>query len=92
MSDKSEEHFSFDPKEQFESVKDARAKGLEVCAVYHSHPETAARPSPEDMKLAYDPNMSYVIVSLAGGEEDIKSFKITDSKVELENLEVVSDG
>ncbi|MFQ5952875.1 MAG: M67 family metallopeptidase [Candidatus Omnitrophota bacterium] len=87
--DKSEEHFSFDPKDQFATVKDARTKGLEVCAVYHSHPQSPARPSPEDLKLAFDPNMSYVIVSLAGGEEDVKSFRITGSKLEPEELEVI---
>ena len=35
--DKSSEHFSFEPHEQFQAVKDARAGGLEVCAAYHSH-------------------------------------------------------
>lgn len=87
--DHSEEHFSFDPKEQFAVVKDARAKGYEVCAVYHSHPATPARPSVEDIKLAYDPVISYVIVSLAGGQEDVKSFKIAGGKAEREDLEMV---
>lgn len=87
--DKSEEHFAFDPKEQFKPVKDARALGLEVSAVYHSHPETPARPSAEDIKLAYDPNYSYVIVSLANGQEDVKSFKIINSKAEPEEIEIL---
>ncbi len=84
--DKSEEHFAFDPKEQFATVKDARNDGLEVCAVYHSHPQTPARPSTEDIKLAYDPNISYVIISLANGQEDVKSFKIKNANVEPETL------
>lgn len=87
--DKSEEHFSFEPKEQFDTVRDAREKGLEICAVYHSHPETPARPSGEDIKLAFDPDLSYVIVSLADGAEDVKSFKIKDSNVEIEDMEVI---
>ena len=87
--DHSEDHFSFDPKEQFAIVKDARAKGYEVCAVYHSHPATPARPSVEDINLAYDPVISYVIVSLAGGQEDVKSFKIAGGKAEREDLEIV---
>lgn len=87
--DQSEEHFSFDPAEQFAAVKDARANGLEVCAVYHSHPATPARPSREDIRLAYDPTISYVIVSLANGGEDIRSFKIRDSQVIPEDIEIV---
>lgn len=88
-TDKSEEHFSFDPAEQFSTVKDARANGFEVCAVYHSHPATPARPSKEDIKLAYDPNISYVIASLADEGEDVKSFKIKDGQVTPEDIEII---
>ena len=87
--DNSPEHFSFDPKEQFVTIKDARNKGLEVYAVYHSHPETPARPSQEDIKLAYDPTISYVIVSLAADEPDVKSFKIKDGVVTPEEIEII---
>jgi len=87
--DNSEDHFTFDPKEQFDTIKDARNNGLEVCAVYHSHPVTPARPSAEDIKLAYDPNISYVIVSLANGGSDVKSFKIKDKQVSPEDIEIV---
>jgi proteasome lid subunit RPN8/RPN11 len=87
--DRSPEHFSFDPKEQFAVFRDARSKGLEICAVYHSHPATPARPSVEDIKLAFDPDLSYVIVSLAGGKADIRSFKIKNTKAEQEVLEAI---
>ncbi len=87
--DQSEEHFSFDPAEQFATIKDARANALEVYAVYHSHPATPARLSQEDIKLAYDPSISYVIVSLADGGEDIKSFKIKDAQITPEEIEIV---
>lgn len=85
---KSQEHFSFAPEEQFEVVKDARAGGLEICAVYHSHPETDARPSPEDIKLAFDPNLVYVIVSLQKGKQDVKAFTIKHGKVEGVKMEI----
>ena len=87
--DQSEVHFSFDPKEQFAAIKDARTQGLDVVAVYHSHPASPARPSAEDIRLAYDPNISYVIVSLANGQEDVKSFKIKDSQVSGETIEIL---
>jgi len=90
-TDKSAEHFSFDPKEQFSAVRDARRKGLEICAVYHSHPDSPARPSEEDIRLAYDRRMLYVIVSLLGGKAQMRAFKITDDKAEAVKLEV-TDG
>jgi proteasome lid subunit RPN8/RPN11 len=86
--DHSNEHFSFDPAEQFQVVREARKAGLEILANYHSHPITPARPSQEDIRLAFDPNISYVIVSLAAEIPDIKSFRIKNGEVEKEDIEV----
>ncbi|MCP3892472.1 MAG: M67 family metallopeptidase [Desulfobulbaceae bacterium] len=90
--DESRIHYSFDPQEQFKTVKEIRNKGLKVLAVYHSHPETPARPSEEDIRLAYDPEVSYVIISLCEekgrGREDVKSFKIRKGQVEPEELTI----
>src|SRR5665647_845363 len=75
-TDASNEHFMMDPKEQFAVVKDLRAKGLAMLAIYHSHPETPARPSEEDIKLALTPDVSYLIISLADAEVPaINSYK-----------------
>lgn len=87
--DHSPEHFSFDPSEQFQTVRDARNKGLKIMANYHSHPQTPARPSEEDIRLAYDAKISYFIISLASDQPDIKSFKIRDSLVEKEEIVIV---
>ncbi len=65
--DASPEHFSLDPQEQFAALKDVRQRGEQLLAVYHSHPETPARMSDEDIRLANDPKMVYVIHSLADG-------------------------
>uniref|UniRef100_UPI00262F529E M67 family metallopeptidase n=1 Tax=Geobacter sp. TaxID=46610 RepID=UPI00262F529E len=75
-TDQSNEHFMMDPKEQFAVVKELRKQGLAMLAIYHSHPESPARPSEEDIRLALTPGVSYVIVSLAGAEPDVKSFRI----------------
>jgi proteasome lid subunit RPN8/RPN11 len=87
--DHSPEHFSFDPSEQFLTVKNARSKGLQIMANYHSHPETPARPSEEDIRLAYDPEISYFIISLANNQFDVKSFKIKNSIVEKEEIVII---
>lgn len=87
--DNSSEHFSFDPKEQFATVKDARLNGLQILANFHSHPETPARPSVEDIKLAYDPNILYFIISFAKEIPDIKAFKIVSGKVERVELNIL---
>jgi len=87
--DHSPEHFSFDPAEQFQVVREVRKEGQIILANYHSHPETPARPSVEDIRLAFDPEISYVIVSLAAELPDIKSFRIRNGEVEKEDIEVI---
>ena len=63
--DASGEHYSMKPEEQFAAVKDMRGKGARMLAIWHSHPATPARMSDEDLRLAYTPDVVYVIVSLA---------------------------
>ena len=90
-TDKAADHFSMDPQEQFAVMKDIRKRGLQLRAVYHSHPETPARPSVEDIRLAYDPDVSYVIISFAGEKQTVKSFRIRNKLVEPEIIELVDD-
>ena len=90
-ADASVEHFSFNVQEQFAVLMDVRSKKMEILAVYHSHPATPARPSGEDIALAHDPDVSYVIISLAGSREDIRSFRIVDGIVEHEVIVVMDD-
>ncbi len=88
-TDESNEHFTFDPKEQFEAIKEFRNDGFKATVVYHSHPETPSRPSKEDIKLAFDPNVSYVIISLADDEPVVRSFLIKDGVVNQEEIKIV---
>ena len=87
--DKASDHFTMDPAEQFAAVKDMRRRGQVMKAVYHSHPETPARPSVEDIRLAYDPGISFVIVSLATEEPQIKSFFIVKGESSEEPIEII---
>jgi proteasome lid subunit RPN8/RPN11 len=75
-TDQSGEHFSMAPEEQFRAVSDMRKKGLVLLGNFHSHPATPARPSQEDIRLAFDPSLSYVIISLMDPQPVLKSFLI----------------
>jgi proteasome lid subunit RPN8/RPN11 len=53
-----------------------------MLAIYHSHPETPARPSAEDIRLALTPNVVYVIVSLLNiNGSAVKGFSIAGTNV-----------
>ncbi len=90
--DHSPEHFSLDPQEQFAVVRQLRAEGLTLLGVYHTHPATPARPSAEDIRLAYDPNTIYVIASLQQGGPDIRAFRIRRGEVADETLTIEETG
>jgi proteasome lid subunit RPN8/RPN11 len=87
--DKSETHFSLDPKEQFEVAKSVRADGSDLIAVYHSHPASPARPSEEDIRLAHDSSIIYVIVSLENEKRTCGAFTIKNGMVTPEPLDIV---
>jgi proteasome lid subunit RPN8/RPN11 len=89
--DHSPEHFAFDPKEQFRVLREARAQGLQIIANYHSHPDTPARPSDEDIRLAFDPDIVYLILSLRVKDNPvIKAFSIRDGQAT--QIEIVITG
>jgi [CysO sulfur-carrier protein]-S-L-cysteine hydrolase len=82
-TDASNEHFMMDPKEQFAVVKALRAAGEEMLVIYHSHPESPARPSQEDIRLALTPNVFHLIVSLQERDTPVaKAFRINAGVVQ----------
>ena len=88
--DASPEHFSLDPREQFAAVKELRQNGWDLLGNWHSHPATPSRPSEEDKRLAFDPNMSYLILSLQDTEPVLHSFHIPrDKNATREELEII---
>ena len=81
-AEKRNNHFMMEPAEQFKVVKDIRSAGLEMLAIYHSHPATPTRPSDEDIRLALTPDVTYVIVSLENGDHPaVKGFLMENGSI-----------
>jgi proteasome lid subunit RPN8/RPN11 len=85
-TDQSAEHFSMDPAEQFRAIKDMRNRGWVLLGNFHSHPATPARPSAEDIRLAFDPSLSYVIISFQKEPPELKSFLIRQDQAAEEPI------
>src|SRR5215216_1323555 len=80
--------YEMDPKDQlrvFEALEDAE---LEVGAIYHSHTRSAPEPSQTDINLAFYPDALYVIVGVAGEEDDVRAWRIVDGQVSAAPLDV----
>lgn len=87
--DASNEHFSMDPKEQFAAVKDMRANGYQLLGNFHSHPESPSRPSEEDKRLAFDPKINYLILSLMDMENPVLNAFVIDAEKNVSKEELV---
>ena len=53
-----------DARSMFEAVRDMRRLGLEIVAVYHSHPTSPPVPSRTDLKRNYSSDVMNFIISL----------------------------
>lgn len=88
-TDKSRVTYFMAPEEQLKVVKEIRNLGLEMVGIYHSHTESPAYPSAYDVKLAFYPEASYVIVSLQDKvEPKIRLFKIVEGEIKEEKIMV----
>lgn len=86
--DNSSEHFSMEPEEQFEKIKAIRSLGMQMLGNYHSHPYSPSRPSEEDKRLSFDPNVIYSILSLQNKEEPVLNmFKVIKNENYVEKLQ-----
>lgn len=90
-TDASGDHFMMEPAEQFQTARAIRTAGLQMLAIYHSHPETPARPSAEDVRLALTPEVVHVIVSLQDPEHPLtKGFEIRDGQTTEVEVAIVN--
>ena len=97
--DESSISYFMDPKEQLKIFKKLREMKLEMVGIFHSHVASEASPSQKDIRLAFYPEVSYLIVSLSQMENPVlHSFKITppslgggvqDEKVFKEDIQIV---
>jgi proteasome lid subunit RPN8/RPN11 len=80
--------YEIDGTEQYRIQMEIEDKGLDLGAIYHSHPRTEPYPSQTDINLAFYPDAVYMIVGLGGGEPDVRSYWIRDGQVEEAGLAV----
>lgn len=77
----SPDFYMLDSSEQFKVFKAMENEGMELLAIFHSHPHSAAVPSARDMELAFYPDSLYLIISLAGGAPESHAYSIVGGSV-----------
>jgi proteasome lid subunit RPN8/RPN11 len=86
----SKSFFKFDAEEQFAVWKEMEERDEESVVLYHSHTQSRAYPSHDDVAFAVEPKAHYVIVSTDPARNlEIRSFRIIDGKIAEEKLKSV---
>lgn len=85
--EKSSVSYYMEPLEQLRAMKDIKTKGLNILAIYHSHPYGEPYPSQKDKELAlYE--VVYLIIGLKP-EVIVKAFEIRDQIISEIAIEIV---
>ncbi len=85
----SEFSFVIDGEEQLRIDREIDAGGHEYGAIYHSHTRSAPEPSLTDIKYAQMwPGVLWIIVGLANGEPEVRTWRIDEGAVSEAELVV----
>ena len=76
------------PEELFSAQRLMRERGEQLLAIYHSHPRSVTpSPSETDIRLAYYPSATYLIIGLAGSEPVVNAFEISEREQRWQQVE-----
>ncbi len=80
--------FTMEPRAQLRAMQQIESEGMELLAIFHSHPKGPSEPSPTDIKEAAYPVVN-IIWSKAGRRWQARGFWIESGKVDEVALEVL---
>lgn len=84
--------FQLESSQQIAAMKAMRETGQSLFAIYHSHPDTPAEPSPTDIEQASYPEAVHLIISLnTKGVLEMRAFKIVEKIVEELPLRLIDN-
>ncbi|MFW6068421.1 MAG: Mov34/MPN/PAD-1 family protein [Chloroflexota bacterium] len=82
--------FEMEPQQQLQAMLELEEAGLEMLAIYHSHPMGPQTPSPTDVAKAYYPDVAHVIVSFSDRRSpSIRAFTIDEGVFDEIVLKIV---
>jgi len=88
-AEKSPIRYMMVPQEQMKVFEEMERDAMEMVAIYHSHTHTIPFPSETDVKLAFYPEISSIIISLKEKDPVVKAFRIGKEAIYLEEIEVI---
>ena len=87
--EKSPFSYRLEPEEQLGVFRAIEEDGLELSAIYHSHPHSPPYPSQRDVDLAFYPDSLILIISLMDRQvPEICAFQIEEGEVEKRAIKI----
>ena len=84
--ERANDRYELDPQDFLAADREARAAGLDVVGIWHTHPDHPARPSATDRADAW-PEWSYVILSVSReGVGQVRSWRLNEDDFEEEAI------
>jgi len=81
--------YRLDPHEQLKVFDEMDEAGLELLGIFHTHTHSEAYPSETDTKLAFYPEATYLVMSLADREHpELRAFRIVEDEITEEGLTI----
>lgn len=89
-TEKSSVRFLMSPQEQLRVFEELEKESIGMIAIYHSHPHSISFPSEADVKMAFYPEMSSVIISLKEKDNPVvKAFRIDKEAILPEEIGII---
>ncbi|MGI9166820.1 MAG: Mov34/MPN/PAD-1 family protein [Pyrinomonadaceae bacterium] len=76
------------PEDLFAAQRQMRERGEKLVAIYHSHPRAMEpAPSETDVRLAFYPAATYMIIGLGGAKAIMRAFLISEHERSWQQVE-----
>jgi proteasome lid subunit RPN8/RPN11 len=83
------ERYLLDPEEQRAIFADLARQRWKLLAIYHSHPQRAATPSRNDLRLSAYPHALMLIISLADWEHpELRGYRVAQGQAREVSLAI----
>lgn len=81
--------FRSEPQSLLSALRLVEHRGLEVVAIYHSHPSTQAIPSITDLAWRWADGVADLIISLAKDDPEVRAWRLGEE--DFEELQLAAD-
>jgi proteasome lid subunit RPN8/RPN11 len=90
--EKSSSSYLLAPEEQLRVFREIEEEGLELSAIYHSHPHSPAFPSQRDVDLAFYSDSLILVISLMDPKvPQMGAFQVENGKIEQKTIKITGE-